>query len=62
MKANEETVEALSNKMKQLKELIASVVGNVERRAESRGMEKSELWKDVQETDGWQKRVNQLEE
>ena len=48
-------VEALSNKMKQLKELIASVVGNVERRAESCGMEKSELWKDVQEADGWQK-------
>ena len=48
-------MEALSNKMKQLKELIASVVGNVERRAESCGMEKSELWKDVQEADGWQK-------
>ena len=62
MEANKETVAALSKKIEQLKNLIVNVVRNVERRAESRGMEKTELWKDVQETNGWKDRVNQLQE
>ena len=62
MQANKETVAALSKKIEQLKELIVNVVRNVERRAESRGIDKSELWKNVQETDGWKNRVNQLQE
>ena len=62
MEGNKETVAALSKKIEQLKELIVNVVRNVESRAESRGMEKSELWKNVQETGGWQNRVNQLQE
>ena len=62
MKANKETVAALSKKIEQLNDLIINVVRNVERRAESGGMDKSELWKNVQETDGWQNRVNQLQE
>ena len=62
MRANKETVAALSKKIEQLKNLIVNVVQNVERRAQSRGMEKSELWKNVQETDGWKNRVSQLQE
>ena len=62
MQANKETVAALSKKIEQLKNLIVNVVQNVERRAESRGVEKTELWKNVQETDGWKNRVNQLQE
>ena len=62
MEANKETVAALSKKIEQLKNLIVNVVRNVERRAESRGMEKTELWKDVQETNGWKNRVNRLQE
>ena len=62
MQANKETVAALSKKIEQLKELIVNVVRNVESRAESRGMEKSELWKNVQETGGWQNRVSRLQE
>ena len=61
MEANKETVAALSGKIEQLKDLIVKVVRNVERRAESRGVDKSELWKNVQETDGWNNRVNQLQ-
>ena len=62
MQANKETVAALSKQIEQLKNLIVNVVQNVERRAESRGVEKTELWKNVQETDGWKNRVNQLQE
>ena len=62
MRANKETVAALSKKIEQLKELIVNVVRNVERRAESRGIDKSELWKNVQETDGWKNRVSRLQE
>ena len=62
MEANKDTATALSNKIEQLKDLIVNVVQNVERRAQSRGMEKSELWQNVQETDGWKNRVNQLQE
>ena len=62
MEANKETVAAISGKIEQLKNLIVNVVGNVERRAKSRGMEKTELWKNVQETDGWKNRVNRLQE
>ena len=61
MEANKETVAALSKKIEQLKDLIVNVVGKVERRAASRGIDKSDLWKNVQDTDGWQKRVNQLQ-
>ena len=62
MQGNKETVAALSKKIEQLKELIVNVVRNVERRAESRGIDKSELWKNVQETDGWKNRVSRLQE
>ena len=62
MEANKETVAALSKKIAQLKDIIVNVVQNVERRSQSRGMEISELWKDVQETGGWKNRVNQLQE
>ena len=62
MEANKETVAALSRKIEQLKDLIVKVVDNVEHRAASRGMEKSELWKNVQATNGWQNRVHQLKE
>ena len=62
MEANKETVAALSMKIQQLKELIVNVVQNVERRAKARGLELSQLWKNVQETGGWQNRVNQLQE
>ena len=61
MEANKETVAALSKKIEQVKDLIVNVVGKVERRAKSRGIDKSDLWKNVQDTDGWQKRVNQLQ-
>ena len=62
MQANKETVAALSKKIDQLKDLIVNVVRNVEHRAASRGMEKSELWKNVQKMEGWKNRVNQLQE
>ena len=62
MQANKETVAALSKKIEQLKDLIVNVVRNVEHRAASRGMEKSELWKNVQAMNGWQNRVHQLKE
>ena len=62
MRGNKETVATLSKKIQQLKDLIVNVVQNVERRAKSRGLELSELWKNVQETGGWQNRVNQLQE
>ena len=62
MEANKETVAALSKMIEQLKNLIVNVVRNVERRAESRGIDKSELWKNVQETDGWKNRVSRLQE
>ena len=62
MQANKETVAALSKKIEQLNDLIVNVVHNVEHQAASRGMEKSELWKNVQETGGWKNRVNQLQE
>ena len=62
MQGNKETVAALSKKIEQLNDLIVNVVRNVEHRAASRGMEKSELWKNVQERDGWKNRVNQLQE
>ena len=62
MEANKETVAALSKKIEQLKDLIVNVVGKVERRAASRGMERMELWEDVQATDGWKDRVHQLQE
>ena len=62
MEANKETVATLSRKIEQLKDLIVKVVRNVEHRAESRGIDKSELWKNVQETVGWKNRVNQLQE
>ena len=53
---------ALSKKIEQLINIIMNVVQKVERRAASRGMEKIELWEDVQATDGWKDRVNQLQE
>ena len=62
MRANKETVAALSKKIEQLINVIVNVVQKVERRAASRGMEKLELWEDVQATDGWKDRVNQLRE
>ena len=62
MRANKETVAALSKKIEQLHKIIINVVQKVERRAASRGMDKTELWEDVQETDGWKDRVNQLQE
>ena len=62
MRANKETVAALSKKIEQLINVIVNVVQKVERRAASRGMERMELWEDVQATDGWQNRVNQLQE
>ena len=61
MRANKETVAALSKKIEQLINIIMNVVQKVERRAASRGIDKSDLWKNVQDTDGWQKRVNQLQ-
>ena len=61
MRANKETVAALSKKIEQLINIIMNVVQKVERRAASRGMDKTELWEDVQATDEWQKRVNQLQ-
>ena len=62
MRANKETVAALSKKIEQLINIIMNVVQKVERRAASRGMEKMGLWEDVQATDGWKDRVNQLRE
>ena len=62
MEVNKETVATLSKKIEQLKDLIVNVVRNVERRARSRGIVISELWKNVQVTGGWQNRVNQLQE
>ena len=62
MQGNKETVAALSRKIQQLKELIVNVVQNVERRAKSRGLELSELWKNMQKMEGWKNRVNQLQE
>ena len=62
MRANKETVAALSKKIEQLINIIMNVVQKVERRAASRGMERMELWEDVQATDGWKDRVNQLRE
>ena len=62
MEANKETVAALSKKIEQLMDLIVNVVGKVERRAASRGMERMKLWEDVQATDEWQNRVKQLQE
>ena len=62
MRGNKETIAALSKKIEQLKDVLVNVVRNVDRRAESRGIDKSELWKNVQETDGWKNRVNQLQE
>ena len=62
MRANKETVAALSKKIEQLNNIIMNVVQKVERRAASRGMDKTELWEDVQATDGWKDRVNQLQE
>ena len=62
MRANKETVAALSKKIEQLNKIVMNVVQKVERRAASRGMEKMVLWEDVQETDGWKDRVNQLQE
>ena len=61
MEANKETVAALSKKIEQLKDLIVNVVRKVEGRAASRGVDKTELWKNVQEKDGWKNRVNQLQ-
>ena len=61
MQANKETVAALSKKIEQLNDLIVNVVHNVEHQAASRGMERMELWEDVQATDEWQNRVNQLQ-
>ena len=61
MKANKETVAAISMKIEQLKCLIVNVVQSVEIRAESRGVEKTGLWNNVQETDGWKNRVNQIQ-
>ena len=61
MQGNKETVAELSKKIEQLKDLIVNVVGKVECRAASRGIDQSDLWKNVQDTDGWQKRVNQLQ-
>ena len=62
MRANKETVAALSKKIEQLNKIFMNVVQKVERRAASRGMEKMELWEDMQATDGWQNRVSQLQE
>ena len=62
MRANKETVAALSKKIEQLNNIVMNVVQKVERRAVSRGMEKMVLWEDVQATDGWKDRVNQLQE
>ena len=62
MRANKETVAALSKKIEQLNNIVMNVVQKVERRAASRGMEKMELWEDVQETDGWKDRVTQLQQ
>ena len=61
MRANKETVAALSKKIEQLNKIVMNVVQKVERRAVSRGMERMELWEDVQATDEWQNRVNQLQ-
>ena len=52
---------ALSKNIEQLNKIVMNVVQKVERRAVSRGMERMELWEDVQATDEWQKRVNQLQ-
>ena len=62
MRDNKETVAALSKKIEQLINIIVNVVQKVERRAASRGMERMELWEDVQATDGWKDRVHQLQE
>ena len=62
MRANKETVAALSKKIEQLNKIVMNVVQKVERRAASRGMDKTELWEDVQATEGWKDRVNQLQE
>ena len=62
MRANKETVAALSKKIEQLINIIMNVVQKVERRAASRGMERMELWEDVQATDEWKDRVTQLQE
>ena len=62
MRANKETVAALSKKIEQLNKIVMNVVQKVERRAGSRGMERMALWEDVQATEGWKDRVNQLQE
>ena len=62
MRANKETVAALSKKIDQLINIVMNVVQKVERRAASRGMDKTEMWEDVQETDGWKDRVTQLQQ
>ena len=62
MRANKETVAALSKKIEQLNKIVMNVVQKVERRAASRGMERMELWEDVQATDGWKDRVTQLQQ
>ena len=65
MKANEETVAALSKKLEQLNDIIMNVVKKVESRASSRQMnsqETAEMWEDLQATDGWRERVDQLKE
>ena len=64
MKANQETVAALSKKLEQLNDIIMKVVQKVERRAASRQMNAQEttgMWEDLQATDGWRARVDELQ-
>ena len=64
MEANKETVAALSKKIEQLNDIIMKVVRKVERRAASRQMnaqETTEIWEDLQATDGWRARVDELQ-
>ena len=65
MKANEETVVALSKKLEQLNDIIMNVVKKVESRSSSCQMnsqETAEMWEDLQATAGWRARVDQLKE
>ena len=65
MRANKETVEALSKKIIQLNDIIMKVVEKVESRTAFRQANKDEttkMWEDLQEMDGWKNRVNRLQE
>ncbi|KAI0699634.1 hypothetical protein C8T65DRAFT_742450 [Cerioporus squamosus] len=62
MKANTETVEAVTKDIQRLSDVIAKVVGQIESRAARLQTKPEEMLKGFQQSDGWLKRVEQLKE